>query len=129
VVVSPFLSLFSWAYWPTSFIRKGGAVQEVVRRKTNTEDIRSATFVDLIYGVILYIFKYDYFGLWGAKIPMSTTWVFIGLLAGRELAIRLNLERKITGAVGKMILSDFVKVFLGLVVSVVLVFVIKLLAG
>jgi phosphate/sulfate permease len=111
------------------FYRKGGAVQEVVRRKTNTEDIRSATFVDLIYGVILYIFKYDYFGLWGAKIPMSTTWVFIGLLAGRELAIRLNLERKITGAVGKMILSDFVKVFLGLVVSVVLVFVIKLLAG
>jgi phosphate/sulfate permease len=111
------------------FYQKGGAVQEVVRRKTNTEDIRSATFVDLIYGVILYIFKYDYFGLWGAKIPMSTTWVFIGLLAGRELAIRLNLERKITGAVGKMILSDFVKVFLGLVVSVVLVFVIKLLAG
>jgi hypothetical protein len=111
------------------FYRKGGAVQEVVRRKTNTEDIRSATFVDLIYGVILYIFKYDYFGLWGAKIPMSTTWVFIGLLAGREIAIRLNLERRISSAVGKMILSDLFKVFLGLVVSVVLVFIIKLLAG
>ena len=111
------------------FYSRGGAVQEVVRQKTNTEDIRSATFVDLIYGIILYIFKYDYFGLWGAKIPMSTTWVFIGLLAGREIAIRLHLERKINKKVARMIFADLGKVFIGLMVSVLLVFVIKLLAG
>ena len=111
------------------FYRKGGAVQDVVREKTNTADIRSATFVDLIYAIILYIFKYDYFGMWGAKIPMSTTWVFIGLLAGREIAIRINLEKRLTKALGKMVLLDLGKVFLGLVVSVILVFVIKLLAA
>ncbi len=111
------------------FRSKGGAVQKVVREKTNTDDIRSATFVDFIYGIILYIFKYDYFGLWGGNLPMSTTWVFIGLLAGREIAIRLRLEKTLSWHTSRMILSDLAKVFIGLLVSVVLVFIIKLLAG
>jgi len=111
------------------FYLKGGAVQKVVRQKTNTADIRSATFVDLIYGIILYIFKYDYFGLWGGKIPMSTTWVFIGLLAGREIAIRLRLEKRISKQIARMIFTDLAKVFAGLVVSVLLVFLIRLLAA
>ena len=111
------------------FYNRGGAVQKVVREKTNTADIRSATFVDLIYGVILYIFKYNYLGLFEAKLPMSTTWVFIGLLAGREIAIRSSVFKQLNRTVIKMVLSDLYKVFLGLLVSVVLVFIIKLLAG
>ena len=104
-------------------------MQDIVRAKTNTTDIRSATFIDLIYGCILYIFKYDYFGLWGGQIPMSTTWVFIGLLAGRELGMRINLDGRISRTVGRMIFSDLLKVFAGLVVSVLLVFLIKLIAA
>lgn len=111
------------------FRSRGGKVQELVRKKTNTVDIRSATFIDLIYGLVLYVFKDDYFGLWGAKIPMSTTWLFIGLLAGREIGIRLNIEKKLTKATGKMILTDLGKVVLGLVISVLLVFIIKILAA
>lgn len=111
------------------FYSKGGAVQQVVRSKTNTVDIRSATFIDLIYGIILYIFKYNYLGLFEGKLPMSTTWVFIGLLAGREIGMRLNLEKKITKNISKMVFADLGKVFFGLLVSVVLVFIIKLLAG
>jgi cell division protein FtsL len=60
---------------------------------------------------------------------MSTTWVFIGLLAGRELAIRLHLDKKVKKNVARMVFADLGKVFFGLVVSVVLVFIIKLLAG
>ena len=111
------------------FYVAGGKVQDVVREKTNTADIRAATFVDLIYGVILYIFKFNYLGLFEAKLPMSTTWVFIGLLAGREIGMRLNLEGKISKVVGKMVVADLGKVFFGLVVSVVLVFIIKLIGG
>lgn len=111
------------------FYIRGGAVQEVIREKTNTADIRSATFIDLIYGIILYIFKYNYLDLFEAKLPMSTTWVFIGLIAGREIGIRLNIEGKLTKGVTKMIFSDLGKVFFGLIVSVVLVFIIKMLAG
>lgn len=110
------------------FYQKGGAVQDVVRSKTNTVDIRSATFIDLIYGIILYIFKYDYFGLWGGKLPMSTTWVFVGLLAGRELGLRLMTQGKLEKQTVKIVLSDLAKIFLGLVISVLLVFAIKLLA-
>lgn len=38
--------------------------------------------IDLVYFVVLLIFKE-----W-SNIPMSTTWVFVGLLAGRQFAIR-----------------------------------------
>lgn len=110
------------------FYQRGGAVQEVVRSKFNTADIRSATFIDLIYGSVLFIFKDDYLGLWGGKLPMSTTWVFIGLLAGREIAIQLRLKHRLNGNILKMVFFDLVKVFSGLVISVVLVFIIKLLA-
>ncbi|MGB1216900.1 MAG: hypothetical protein ACPG5P_03445, partial [Saprospiraceae bacterium] len=58
------------------FYSKGGAVQKVVLAKTNTTDIRSATIVDLIYGIILFVFKTNSLGLFEAKLPMSTTWVF-----------------------------------------------------
>ncbi len=117
------------------FYLKGGAVQQVVRSKTNTADIRSATIIDFIYGVILYVFKYDSFmGFdyqfpWTGNLPMSTTWVFIGLLAGRELGLRLSLDKRISKATTQMVFSDLGKVFFGLIVSVVLVFIIKLLAG
>jgi len=40
-----------------------------------------ATIVDIIYAAILYYFK-DM-----NKIPMSTTWVFLGCIAGRELGM------------------------------------------
>jgi len=111
------------------FYNRGGAVQAVVREKTNTADIRAATFVDLTYGIILYIFKYNYLGLFEAKLPMSTTWVFIGLLAGREIGIRLNLEKKLSKKTTRMIFADLGKVFFGLLVSVLLVFLIKIIGG
>lgn len=111
------------------FYVAGGRVQDVVREKTNTADIRAATIIDFIYGVILYIFKYNYLDLFEAKLPMSTTWVFIGLLAGREIGIRLNLDKKISKATTRMVFTDLGKVFFGLLISVVLVFIIKLIGG
>jgi len=111
------------------FYSRGGKVQDVVRAKTNTADIRAATFIDLIYGIILYIFKYNYLGLFEAKLPMSTTWVFIGLLAGRELGIRALVDRKLRKETLRMVFADLGKVFFGLLVSVVLVFIIKLLSA
>lgn len=59
---------------------------------------------------------------------MSTTWVFVGLLAGRELGIRLLMDGKFDLRIGRLILQDLFKIFMGLVISVVLVFIIKLLA-
>ena len=101
------------------FQQRGGRVQDVVRSKTNTEDIRSATFIALTYSFLLYYFKEL------NKIPMSTTWVFMGLLAGREIAMRIWHERKRMLDTLTMILQDLRKVFIGLVVSILVVFIIK----
>ncbi|MDG1260599.1 MAG: hypothetical protein P8H59_01905 [Flavobacteriales bacterium] len=111
------------------FYVRGGAIQGIVSSKTNTADIRSATFIDLIYGVVLLIFKQNILGLWEAKLPMSTTWVFLGLLAGRELAIRIKIGPKPNGKLRNMIFSDIGKAAIGLVVSISLVILLKVVEG
>ena len=95
----------------------GGKIQKVVTSKTNTHDIRSATIVDLVYGVVLYIFKIQ------SNVPMSTTWVFLGLLAGREIAFALsrNSDRSMKQAF-KLARKDMVKAGFGLGVRVAIAF-------
>jgi hypothetical protein len=101
------------------FYSKGGAIQAIVKAKTNTADIRSATFIDLSFAVILYFFKEI------NNIPMSTTWVFLGLLAGREIALRYNLDKRIPKETLGDLGRDLAKVFFGLAVSIALVFLIR----
>jgi len=101
------------------FYSKGGAIQAIVKAKTNTADIRSATFIDLSYGIVLYFFKEL------NNIPMSTTWVFLGLLAGREIAMRYQLSNKVPKETLKDLGMDLGKVFFGLAISIGLVFLIQ----
>ena len=97
------------------FHEKGGRIQEVVLSKTNTKYVRSATLVDLIYSLILWYFKgYN-------DIPMSTTWVFVGLLAGRELAFATITGKYKFKTVFPLIGKDFFKMIIGLSLSVVIV--------
>ena len=103
------------------FYTHGGAIQKVVLTKTNTTDIRSATFVDLIYGVVLFLFKEV------SNLPMSTTWVFVGLLAGREIAIAWNEKHRGRPEVTRLVLSDLARIFSGLAVSVALALLLPLL--
>lgn len=60
---------------------RGGRIQQIITEKTDVIDVRAATIIDLVFATILLIFKE-----W-SSIPMSTTWVFLGLLAGREVAL------------------------------------------
>jgi len=69
------LAMLAW-----TLSRGGGTIQKIVTSKTGTSDVRSASVINVLFGIILLIFKE-----W-SRIPMSTTWVFLGLLAGRELA-------------------------------------------
>jgi uncharacterized membrane protein len=105
------------------FYSKGGAIQSIVKAKSNTGDIRSATFIDLIFAFLLYFFKEL------NNIPMSTTWVFLGLLAGREIALRYNLTDKIPKETMIDLGRDLGKVFFGLVISILLVFFIYWVQG
>lgn len=93
---------------------RGGKIQKLVQSKYNTEFVRSATAIDFIYFLILLYFKEL------NDIPMSTTWVFVGLLAGRELAIRTVKKEKYS-KVFPLVAGDFGKLILGLAISVVIV--------
>ncbi len=107
---------------------KGGKIQRVVTSKTNTLDVRSATFIDFIYGLVLLFFKIDFipkllgtYGLdapWPTNLPMSTTWIFLGLLAGREIGIALKLRHRGKKQVSQLVLSDVGKALLGSLVAV-----------
>jgi hypothetical protein len=94
------------------FYIHGGPIQKVVLDKTGTRYARSATIINVIYAAVLFYFKEL------NNLPMSTTWVFVGLLCGRELAIAsMNKDYKFK-YVFPLIGKDFIKMIFGLSVSV-----------
>ena len=98
------------------FYQQGGKIQEIVLDKQNTKYVRSATLIDLVYAFLLLYFKQI------NNIPMSTTWVFVGLLCGRELALNTYLTKKGNlKQVFPIVAKDFLKLLVGLVVSVAIV--------
>lgn len=105
-------------YW--MFREKGGRIQNIILEKHNTRYVRSATLIDLFYFVCLYFFKEL------NDIPMSTTWVFVGLLAGRELAIATFTGKKKTKSVFPLVGKDFMKMMVGLGASVGIVLLIHM---
>ena len=107
-----FISFIFVAFLGYTFYERGGKIQKVVLEKTGTRYVRSATLIDLVYAFILLFFKqYN-------DIPMSTTWVFVGLLCGRELAISTLMQNYKFKYVFPIIGRDFLKMMLGLIVSV-----------
>lgn len=106
------------------FYTRGGAVQRIVNSKTNTQDIRSAAIINFMFGSILLLFK-DGWVTWmlfgeASKMPMSTTWVFLGLLAGRELAMNVHFNVRSWRDLGGSVGSDVFKAGVGLVASVII---------
>jgi hypothetical protein len=92
---------------------KGGRIQRIVTEKSIVTDVRFATIIDFIYCIILFYFKLY------SEVPMSTTWVFIGLLGGRELG--MTIRKSGTNSMfktGKLILKDFSFAMIGLIISI-----------
>jgi len=99
------------------FYLRGDKIQKVVSEKIRISDVRAATLVDATY-VILLIYK-----LFISTVPMSTTWVFLGIIGGREIAISLSRKkkgRKHRKKAGRMIFKDFSYAMIGLAVSLAL---------
>ncbi len=102
------------------FFLKGDRIQQIVNEKSEVTDIRAATLIDFVYASIL-VYK-----LTISVIPMSTTWVFIGLLGGRELAMRFrektsSAKRKVRVKEALLMIGkDVALATVGLLVSVAL---------
>jgi len=111
LIVVFYVSVLGWV-----FREGGGKIQKLIQSKSSTKFVRSATIIDLVYAFTLYFFKEL------NDIPMSTTFVFVGLLAGRELGIYTSLlkpnnMKKVFPMIGK----DFLKLLLGIGISLLLV--------
>ncbi len=99
------------------FYLRGDKIQQIVTEKSQVRDVRPATVIDFVYASLLYYFKAL------STIPMSTTWVFIGLLAGRELAMSItdaNGKGKPMSKTLRLIAKDVSYAGIGLLVSILL---------
>lgn len=99
------------------FYLRGDKIQQIVTEKSRVTDIRSATIIDFIYALLL-VYK-----LTVSTVPMSTTWVFLGLLAGREIGMSIIDSTgmgKPIGKVLKMVFKDLSYALIGLLVSIIL---------
>jgi hypothetical protein len=99
------------------FYLRGDRIQEVVSEKVRISDVRAATLIDFTYVLLLF------YKLVISTIPMSTTWVFLGTIGGRELAI--SFSRKKSGTKHKMkalriIGKDLLYAVIGLTISIAL---------
>lgn len=101
----------------------GGAIQRRIRSKSNADDPRSSALIATVYGLILFALGQL------SPQPLSTTWVFLGLLAGRELALLARLGRRSGGEVALMLAGDAGRSALGLGVSVAVALAVPLLHG
>jgi hypothetical protein len=96
---------------------RGGRIQEIIQEKTDVVDPRSATIIDFVFGTILIYFKQV------NNLPMSTTWVFLGLLAGREVSLsRLaGKDRTYLKTLG-LVMKDLGLASIGLIVSMAIAY-------
>ena len=99
------------------FYNKGGRIQQIVTTKTDITDVRPATIVDFIYSFLMA------FHLFYSTVPMSTTWVFLGLLGGREVAMKLaKHSHKSMEKTLRLIGKDILLAVIGLAISIIIAY-------
>lgn len=99
----------------------GGKIQEVVSEKSDIKSAKAGTIVDIVYALILIIFQ-----KW-SNLPMSTTWVFLGLLAGRESILHIITSRDSYIDTFKKVGKDVALASLGIAVSISIFFLSQLI--
>lgn len=99
--------------------KKGGAMQNIIKNKKDTDNLQSATMLNIIYSLMIYTLQF------AISMPISTTWVFVGLMGGRELAIIENKQNIISNISFKnsiqKILKDLLISSIGILISFIFV--------
>ncbi|MDD2411620.1 MAG: hypothetical protein RBS19_11095 [Bacteroidales bacterium] len=114
-----FLAVVCIAYIGLGFLfyHRGGRIQRIVTSKSDVKDVRPATVVDFVYAMLMM------FHLLYSTVPMSTTWIFLGLLGGREVAMSITKtgSRKFSKSL-LMIGRDLGMALIGLFISIFIAF-------
>jgi hypothetical protein len=97
---------------------KSNKMQEILSSKKNANNLKINVLINLLFSAILFIFKII------SNISIATTFVFLGILAGKEVAIAFS-ESDIFGKTYKKtiltVLRDINKCILGVCVSLAFV--------
>ena len=91
----------------------GGPIQGRLRSKCRLADPQATTVISLLYGLVLLLF------LGGDRLPMSTSWLFLGLLAGREVGLTCRGTGQPAGAMVQDLTWDLLRAAAGLATSLV----------
>lgn len=59
----------------------GGKIEKIIKEKKGSNNKKTTAIFNLLFAMILLYLQFF------SNVPLTTTWVFLGLLAGRELAI------------------------------------------
>ncbi|MFO0031141.1 MAG: hypothetical protein ACK54Z_02680, partial [Cyanobacteriota bacterium] len=89
----------------------GGPMQERLRGKCRIADPGATTVLSLLYGLVLLLF------LGGDRLPMSTSWLFLGLLAGREVGLGCRGVGRPAAAMLQDLTLDLLRAAAGLATS------------
>jgi hypothetical protein len=89
----------------------GGPIQGRLRGKCHIDDPRATTVISLLYGLVLLLF------LGGDRLPMSTSWLFLGLLAGREVGLACRGMGRPAGPLAQDLTVDLLWAAAGLATS------------
>jgi hypothetical protein len=99
-------------------LTRGDKIQRVVNVKARVNNVAETSIIDAIYCVLLFYFK-EY-----NKLPMSTTWVFLGLIGGREIGMSIEQlvgpHHDIWHAL-KLTIKDLLLAVLGMIISIIMV--------
>jgi hypothetical protein len=97
---------------------KSNKMQEILSSKKNANNLKINVLINLLFSTILFVFKVI------SNISIATTFVFLGILAGKEVAIAFS-ESDIFGKTYKKtiltVLRDINKCILGVCVSLAFV--------
>jgi hypothetical protein len=110
-----FILLFTLA---SVLSNRGNRMQEILSSKKNANNVKVNVLINVLFSAVLFIFKVV------NNVSIATTFVFLGILAGKEVAIVFS-ERDILGRTYKKtvlnILKDINKCILGVCISLVFV--------
>jgi hypothetical protein len=86
-------------------------MRERLRGKSGVGDPRASAGISLLYGLVLLVF------LGGDRLPLSTSWLFLGLLAGREVGLAWRGVGRPPVEVGRELSGDLLRAAAGLATS------------
>ncbi|MFN9621966.1 MAG: hypothetical protein ACK587_03890 [Cyanobacteriota bacterium] len=89
----------------------GGPMQGRLRGKCGAGDPRAGAGISLLYGLVLLLF------LGGDRLPLSTSWLFLGLLAGREVGLAWRGVGRSAVEVARELSGDLLRAAAGLATS------------